>query len=88
MSSLSPGDTRELARDLELYHAGLEWTLIMSLPPLPEKPRVYAFDGRSIERPEQAVAIWENLRTASDLVVDYRRGDEKRTLHFRIVDGA
>ena len=43
-------------------------------------------NGRSIERPEQAVAVWDALRTASDLVVLYRRGDEELALQFRIVD--
>jgi len=43
-------------------------------------------NGRSIERPEQAVAVWEALRTASDLVVLYRRGDDDLALKFRIVD--
>ena len=43
-------------------------------------------NGRSIERPEQAVAVWEALRTASNLVVHYQRGDEEHALHFRIVD--
>lgn len=43
-------------------------------------------NGRSIERPEQAIAVWEALRTASDLVVLYRRGDEELALRFRIVD--
>jgi hypothetical protein len=43
-------------------------------------------NGRSIERPEQAVAVWEALRTASDLVVLYRRDDEELALEFRIVD--
>jgi len=45
-------------------------------------------NGRSIERPEQAVAVWEALRTASNLVVHYRRGDEEHALHFRIVDAS
>ncbi len=44
-------------------------------------------NGKSIERPEQALSVWETLRTADDLVVDYRRGDQQRSLHFRIVDG-
>ena len=44
-------------------------------------------NGRSIERPEQAVAVWEQLRTASSLVVNYRRGAEEYALNFRIVDG-
>lgn len=43
-------------------------------------------NGRSIERPEQAVAVWEALRTADDLVVHYRRGDEALALRFKIVD--
>lgn len=43
-------------------------------------------NGRSIERPEQAVQVWEALRSASDLVVLYRRGDEELALRFRIVD--
>jgi hypothetical protein len=43
-------------------------------------------NGRSIERPEQAVAVWEALRTASDLVVLYQRGHEELALRFRIVD--
>lgn len=43
-------------------------------------------NGRSIERPEQAVQVWDGLRTASDLVVLYRRGDEELALRFRIVD--
>jgi hypothetical protein len=43
-------------------------------------------NGRSIERPEQAVAVWEDLRTADDLVVHYRRGEQALALRFRIVD--
>ena len=35
-------------------------------------------NGRSIERPEQAVAVWEALRTASNLVVHYERGGDER----------
>lgn len=43
-------------------------------------------NGRAIERPEQAVAVWEALRTASNLVVHYRREGEEHALHFKIVD--
>ena len=43
-------------------------------------------NGRAIERPEQAVAVWEALRTASNLVVHYQRGEDEHALHFRIVD--
>ncbi|MBW1905417.1 MAG: PDZ domain-containing protein [Deltaproteobacteria bacterium] len=47
---------------------------------------VTRINGKPIERPEQAVAVWEDLRTASTLVVDYRRGGEKHALRFAIVD--
>jgi type II secretory pathway component PulC len=43
-------------------------------------------NGKPIERPEQAVAVWEELRTASDLVVDYERNGEALQLRFAIVD--
>jgi len=47
---------------------------------------VTRINGKSIERPEQAAAVWESLRTASNLVVDYRRNDEEHALRFTIVD--
>jgi hypothetical protein len=47
---------------------------------------VTRINGKRIERPEQAAAVWEDLRTASNLVVDYRRGGEAHALRFRIVD--
>jgi len=47
---------------------------------------VTRINGKSIERPEQAAAVWETLRTASNLVVDYRRNGEKHALRFTIVD--
>jgi hypothetical protein len=47
---------------------------------------VTRINGKPIERPEQAAAVWQNLRTASNLVVDYRRGGEKHALRFTIVD--
>ena len=47
---------------------------------------VTRINGKPIERPEQAAAVWEELRTASSLVVHYRRGGEKHTLRFAIVD--
>ncbi len=43
-------------------------------------------NGKPIERPEQAVAVWEELRTAPDLIVDYRRDGEAHALRFAIVD--
>jgi hypothetical protein len=47
---------------------------------------VTRINGKPIGRPEQAAAVWEELRTASHLVVDYRRSDEERELRFTIVD--
>ena len=47
---------------------------------------VTRINGKSIERPEQAVAVWEELRTASKLVVDYQRNGEAHALRFAIVD--
>lgn len=47
---------------------------------------VTSVNGKPIERPEQAAAVWEDLRTASNLVVDYRRGDQSYALRFAIVD--
>jgi len=47
---------------------------------------VTRINGKPIERPQQAAAVWEDLRTASSLVVDYRRGGEKHALRFTIVD--
>ena len=47
---------------------------------------VTRINGKSIERPEQAAAVWEDLRTASNLVVDYERGGEQHALRFTIVD--
>ncbi|MEM7433728.1 MAG: hypothetical protein AAF436_01155 [Myxococcota bacterium] len=43
-------------------------------------------NGRPISRPEQASQVWEGLRTASDLTVDYQRGSAERTMRFVIVD--
>jgi len=47
---------------------------------------VTRINGKPIERPEQAAAVWEDLRTASNLVVSYRRDGEKHALRFAIVD--
>jgi len=43
-------------------------------------------NGRSIERPEEAHAVWDSLRTSSELVVDFVREDQPHTLRFTIVD--
>lgn len=47
---------------------------------------VTRINGKPIERPEQAAAVWRDLRTASKLVIDYRRGGEPLALRFQIVD--
>jgi hypothetical protein len=47
---------------------------------------VTAVNGKPIERPEQAAAVWEELRTASSLVIDYRRKGQRHALRFAIVD--
>lgn len=43
-------------------------------------------NGLSIERPEQALAAWNALRVASELTIDYLRGEERRQLRFAIED--
>lgn len=47
---------------------------------------VTSVNGKPISRPEQASALWKDLRTASDLVIDYRRGKTDHTMRFVIVD--
>ena len=47
---------------------------------------VTLINGKPIERPEQAIAVWEELRTASEIIVDYRRDGEAHALRFAIVD--
>lgn len=39
-----------------------------------------------IERPEQAFQVWDGLRVASELVVDYRRDGDARQMRYAIVD--
>lgn len=71
-------------RILSLFPGDLEFASL-DLRPGDTVTRV---NGRPIERPEQALSVWEALRTASNLVVTYRRGEEERALRFRIVDGS
>lgn len=63
----------------------------------PDDPRFQAIDlrpgdvvlrvnRRPIERPEQAQRVWDELRVASQLLVEYRREGEDRALRFAIVD--
>ena len=43
-------------------------------------------NGQPIERPEQALRVWNGLRVASELLIEYQRGGEHRELRFEIVD--
>ena len=43
-------------------------------------------NGRSIERPEEALAVWVGLPASSELVVDLLRDGRARTLRLGIVD--
>lgn len=63
----------------------------------PEDERMQAVDlqpgdvitgvnGQPIERPEQALRVWNGLRVASELLIEYQRDGESRELRFEIVD--
>lgn len=43
-------------------------------------------NGHPIERPEQALAVWNGLRVASEIVVEYVRDDAVRELRVLVVD--
>lgn len=47
---------------------------------------VVRVNGQSIERPEQALAVWEGLRVASTLAIEYLRAGQRREARFEIVD--
>ena len=47
---------------------------------------VLRVNGQSIERPEQALHVWEELRVASQLVIEYLRAGRREDLRFEIVD--
>ena len=47
---------------------------------------VVSVNGLPIERPEQALTVWENLKKASALRVEYLRGAAITHLEFDIVD--
>jgi S1-C subfamily serine protease len=63
----------------------------------PDDPRFAALDlrpgdvitrinGQSIERPEQALEMWNGLRIASELAVEYLRDGEAREMRLAIID--
>jgi S1-C subfamily serine protease len=47
---------------------------------------VVRVNGEPIERPEQAFHVWNGLRVASELMIEYVRGGERRELRYAIVD--
>jgi len=47
---------------------------------------VMRVNGQIIERPEQAFAVWEGLRVASTLAIEYLRAGQRREARFEIVD--
>lgn len=51
VSSLDTDEMRFMARDLELFHGGAQYIVGRELPNPPKKTRVYAYDGRSLNRP-------------------------------------
>jgi type II secretory pathway component PulC len=47
---------------------------------------VVRVNGQSVERPEQAFQVWDGLRVASQLLIEYLRAGERREIRFDIVD--
>lgn len=47
---------------------------------------VLRVNGQIIERPEQALTVWEGLRVASTLAIEYLRAGQRREARFEIVD--
>lgn len=47
---------------------------------------VTLINGQPIGRPEQAMKVWESLRVASELRIDYLRDGQPREARYAIVD--
>ena len=47
---------------------------------------VQKVNGRSIEKPEQAFDVAESLRTATEIVVEFRRAGKPQRITIAIVD--
>ena len=47
---------------------------------------ITSINGQSIERPEEALAVWESLRVVSALMITYERDGVERELRFEIAD--
>jgi type II secretory pathway component PulC len=43
-------------------------------------------NGKSVEQPDQFMAVWTELRSAHELVVDVERAGTPRTLRWTIAD--
>jgi type II secretory pathway component PulC len=43
-------------------------------------------NGQAVLRPEHAFAVWQGLRVASGVSVEYLRGGRRREMRFEIVD--
>lgn len=48
--------------------------------------RIVSVNGQTIERPDDAFAVWSGLRVASELALVVTRAGETRELRFQIVD--
>ena len=48
--------------------------------------RLVSINGQTIERPDDAFAVWSGLRVASELAVVVSRAGETRELRFAIVE--
>jgi hypothetical protein len=44
-----------------------------------------ALNGRAVARPDELQAVWDSLRTASEIVADLRRGEARFSLRWAIV---
>ena len=47
---------------------------------------VTRINGKAIEKPEEFMAVWTDLRTSKELVVDVERDGEARRLRWKIAD--
>lgn len=43
-------------------------------------------NGRRIQRPEDAMTVWSELRVATELLVEYVRDGERREIRFEIIN--
>lgn len=48
---------------------------------------VVRVNGLPVERPEHAYRVWQELRVASEIRVEYLRDGQPRELEYTIIDG-